>query len=84
MWFLLFAVSAVVLPPFLDPARPLASQLLLFAAIGVGGDAVTMAAYGFGGAAIARRMREPGFRRGFAAFTGLLLITAAALIALRG
>jgi hypothetical protein len=43
-----------------------------------------MTAYGFGGAAIAHRMREPRFRRAFAGFTGLLLISAAALIALRG
>lgn len=76
--------TTVVLPPFLDPSRPFAPQLLLFAAIGVGGDAVTMTAYGFGGAAIARRMARPRFRQGFAAFTGALLITAAALIALRG
>lgn len=76
--------TTVVLPPFLDPSRPLAAQLLLFAAVGIGGDAVTMTAYGFGGAAIARRMSEPSFRRGFGAFTGLLLITAAALIALHG
>jgi threonine/homoserine/homoserine lactone efflux protein len=76
--------TTVVLPPFLDPSRPFAAQLLLFAAVGIGGDAVTMTAYGFGGAAIARRMSEPGFRRGFAAFTGLLLMTAAALIALHG
>jgi threonine/homoserine/homoserine lactone efflux protein len=74
----------VVLPPFLDPSRPLAPQFLLFAAVGMGGDAVTMTAYGFGGAAIARRMNEPQFRRGFAAFTGLLLVSAALLIALRG
>jgi len=76
--------TTVVLPPFMDPSRPLAPQLLLFAAVGVGGDAVTMTAYGFGGAAIARRMHEPLFRRAFAAFTGLLLISAALLIALRG
>jgi len=76
--------TTVVLPPFLDPGRPIPPQLLLFAAIGVGGDAVTQLGYGFGGAAIARRMEEPSFRRGFAAFTGLLLIAAAGLIALRG
>lgn len=43
-----------------------------------------MTAYGFGGAAIAHRLREPHFRRGFAVFTGLLLITAAVLILRRG
>jgi threonine/homoserine/homoserine lactone efflux protein len=73
-----------VLPPFIDPARPLVPQLLLFAAAGVGGDVIAMTAYGFGGAALARRMRARVFRRGFGAFTGLLLIAAAILIALRG
>jgi threonine/homoserine/homoserine lactone efflux protein len=74
----------VVLPPFIDPARPLGPQILLFAAVGIGGDIATMSAYGFSGAAIARRMREPQFRRAFSDFTGLLLLSAAALIAVRG
>jgi threonine/homoserine/homoserine lactone efflux protein len=76
--------TTAVLPPFIDAGRPIAPQMLLFAAAGFGGDIVTMTAYGFGGAAIAHRMREPRFRRGFATFTGLLLIGAAVLIALRG
>jgi threonine/homoserine/homoserine lactone efflux protein len=76
--------TTAVLPPFIDPARPVIAQLMLFAAFGMGGDIVTMAAYGFGGAAIAHRMSEPQFRRGFAAFTGVLLMSAAVLIALRG
>lgn len=74
----------VVLPPFIDPGRPLGPQILLFAAVGILGDMATMTAYGFSGAVIARRMHEPRFRRGFSAFTGLLLLSAAALIALRG
>jgi threonine/homoserine/homoserine lactone efflux protein len=76
--------TTAVLPPFIDPARPVIAQLLLFAAFGVGGDIVAMTAYGLGGAAIAHRMREPQFRRGFAVFTGVLLMSAAVLIALRG
>jgi len=36
------------------------------------------------GAAIARRMRGAGFQRGFSAFTGGLLLAAAALITSRG
>jgi threonine/homoserine/homoserine lactone efflux protein len=76
--------TTAVLPPFIDPARPIAPQMLLFAAAGLLGDIVVMSAYGFGGAAIAHRMQEPGFRRGFAVFTGLLLLSAGALIALRG
>jgi threonine/homoserine/homoserine lactone efflux protein len=76
--------TTAVLPPFVDPGRAVVPQLLLFAALGMGGDIVTMSAYGFGGAAIAHRMSEPQFRRAFAAFTGLLLLSAAALIGLRG
>ena len=74
----------VVLPPFIDPGRPFWPQILLFAAVGIAGDVAMMTAYGFSGAAIARRMREPQFRRAFAAFTGLLLLSAALLIGVRG
>jgi threonine/homoserine/homoserine lactone efflux protein len=72
-----------VLPPFLDPARPAAPQLALFALATIGMDVVSMSAYGLGGAALARRMSEPRFRRGFAVFTGLLLVAAAVLIITR-
>lgn len=74
----------VVLPPFLDPARPMAPQLLLLAGVGVALDVVAMSVYGLAGAAISRRMREPAFRRAFAAFTGLLLICTGVLVALGG
>ncbi|RAK57356.1 LysE family translocator [Phenylobacterium deserti] len=73
-----------VLPPFIDASRPLPGQLAVFGGTLIAMDAVSMTAYGFGGAALARRMNEPHFRRGFAIFTGVLLIAAAALIALRG
>lgn len=72
-----------VLPPFLDPERPLVPQLALFAAAVIGMDALSMSAYGLGGAALSRRMTEPRFRRGFGLFTGGLLLLAAALIASR-
>lgn len=72
-----------VLPPFLDPARPAAPQLALFAAAAVGMDAITMSAYGLGGAALARRMGEPRFQRAFGLAVGGLLITAAILIVSR-
>ena len=73
-----------VLPPFLDPHRPLAAQLAMFAVATIGFDVISMSAYGLGGAALARRMNEPRFRRGFQIGVGLLLITAATLMALRG
>jgi len=73
-----------VLPPFIDVGRPLAPQLLMFAAATIGMDLISMSSYGLGGAALASRMTEPGFRKGFAIVVGVLLITAAALIVSRG
>ncbi len=69
-----------VLPPFLDVNRPAAPQLALFAVATIGMDVLSMSAYGLGGAALARRMSEPRFRRGFALLTGALLLAAAVLI----
>jgi threonine/homoserine/homoserine lactone efflux protein len=72
-----------VLPPFIDPGRPIVPQLLLFAAATIGFDVIAMSAYGLGGAALSARMNEPAFRRGFALLVGVLLIAAAALILTR-
>jgi len=69
-----------VLPPFIDPARPIIPQLLLFATATIGFDVLAMSAYGLGGAALSARMNEPAFKRGFSLLVGLMLITAAALI----
>lgn len=73
-----------VLPPFLDLSRPLVPQLALFALATVAMDVMTMSAYGLGGAAMASRMTEPGFRRVFRFAVGALLILAALLILTRG
>jgi len=73
-----------VLPPFIDVKRPLVPQLIMFACATIGMDMISMSAYGLGGAALSRRMNEPAFRRGFAVLVGVLLITAASLIVLRG
>lgn len=72
-----------VLPPFLDVKRPFLAQLSVFAATTTGLDVCTMTGYGLGGAMLAARMTEPRFRRGFSIFVGLLLLTAAVLIATR-
>lgn len=72
-----------VLPPFLDVNRPAAPQLALFALATVGMDVISMSAYGLGGAALARRMSEPRFRRAFALVTGVLLLAASVLIVTR-
>jgi threonine/homoserine/homoserine lactone efflux protein len=73
-----------VLPPFIDVKRPLVPQLVMFACATIGMDMISMSAYGLGGAALSQRMNEPAFRRGFAVLVGVLLITAASLIVLRG
>ena len=74
---------SAVLPPFMDAGRPAAPQLAVFACVVVGMDLITMSAYGLGGAALARRMNEPRFRRAFGVFVGVLLLAAAALIVSR-
>ena len=61
------------------PAR--ATNLLAVAMIGLA--TLAMSAYALSGAALSRRMREPRFRRGFNIFVGVLLLTAAVLIAMR-
>jgi len=72
-----------VLPPFLDVNRPAAPQLALFALATIGMDVLSVSAYGLGGAALARRMSEPRFRRGFGVMTGILLLAACVLILTR-
>jgi threonine/homoserine/homoserine lactone efflux protein len=69
-----------VLPPFLDFHRPLAAQFALFAAATVGLDVAATTAYGFGGAALARRMSDARFRRGFSLAVAAVLTAAAGLI----
>ena len=72
-----------VLPPFLDVNRPAAPQLALFAVATISMDVLAMSAYGLGGAALARRMSEPRFRRGFGLLAGILLLAACVLILTR-
>jgi len=72
-----------VLPPFIDATRPIGPQLALFALATIGMDVVSMSAYALGGAALARRMSQPRFRRGFGIFTGCLLLLASVLIVSR-
>ncbi|WP_269515093.1 LysE family translocator [Brevundimonas subvibrioides] len=74
---------SAVLPPFMDAERPAAPQLAVFACVVVGMDLITMSAYGLGGAALARRMSEPRFRRAFGVLVGVLLLLASVLIVSR-
>lgn len=72
-----------VLPPFLDINRPLAPQLALFAVTTVAMDGLSMSGYGLSGAALARQMTAPRFRKGFGIVVGCLLLLAAVLIVSR-
>jgi len=72
-----------VLPPFIDIERAIVPQLMLFALATIGMDLMSMSAYGLGGAALARRMGRPAFRRGFGLAVGTMLLLAAVLIVTR-
>ena len=72
-----------VLPPFLDFKRPLPAQFVMFAAATVAFDVIATTAYGFGGAALARRMSDRGFRKGFSIAIAVVLAAAAVLIVSR-
>jgi len=71
---------SAVLPPFLDLARPMAPQMAMFGVATIGFDVISMSAYGLGGAALARWMNDPRFRRGFELVVGGLLLLTAVLI----
>lgn len=73
---------SAVLPPFLDLARPVLGQLVVFAVTMIALDAAAMSTFGASGAALSRRMQDPRFRRGFSATTAALLFAAAALVAI--
>jgi threonine/homoserine/homoserine lactone efflux protein len=79
----LIVFFTAVLPPFVDPARPILPQLLLLGAAVIGLDVLAMSAYGVAGGALARTLQDAKARRVFAAFVGVLLLGAAALILFR-
>lgn len=72
-----------VLPPFVDPARPVLAQLALLGGTMIAMDAIGMSFYGLAGGALANKLTQPIARRVFSGFVGVLLLIAAALIVLR-
>lgn len=72
-----------VLPPFLDPHRPILPQLLLLGAAVITLDVLAMSAYGVAGGALARKLQAANARRAFSCLVGVLLLAAAALIVVR-
>jgi len=69
-----------VLPPFLDLAKPLPPQLLVFAAVTILADVAAMSAYGLAGGALSGSLAKPANRRVFSLVVGVLLLSAAGLI----
>jgi threonine/homoserine/homoserine lactone efflux protein len=74
---------SAMLPPFVDPARPAAPQLVLLGLAVIVLDTIAMTAYGLAGGALAAALKAPAARRVFSGVVGALLLAAAALIALR-
>jgi threonine/homoserine/homoserine lactone efflux protein len=72
-----------VLPPFVDPARPILPQLALLGATMIAMDVAAMTLYGLAGGALARALSDARASRVFAVVVGALLLAAAALILLR-
>jgi threonine/homoserine/homoserine lactone efflux protein len=72
-----------VLPPFLDFRRPLPAQFVMFVIATVGLDVIATLSYGFGGAALAARMTDRTFYRGFSIVVAVVLTLAAGLIVSR-
>jgi threonine/homoserine/homoserine lactone efflux protein len=71
---------SAVLPPFIDPQRPIAAQMVMFAIASISLDSIAESAYGLFGATLSARMQEPRFRRGFSILVGCLLLSVAGLI----
>ena len=72
-----------ILPPFIDPARPVLPQLTLLGVTMIAMDVIAMSFYGLAGGTLAKTLTRPIARRAFSAFVGVLLLIAAALIVFR-
>lgn len=69
-----------VLPPFIDPARPVAPQLVMLGAATLFFDVIQMSLYAVAGGALSARFAQPRFVRGFSACVGTILLVTAALV----
>lgn len=70
-----------LIPPFLDPARPVADQLLVLIAIGIAVDILVLSAYALGAASVRRWMLEPRWQRSLNMAAGALFVSTGALLA---
>jgi homoserine/homoserine lactone efflux protein len=73
---------SALLPQFLDPARPVAPQIVLLGLLGIGIDAFVLAGYGLAAAAVRRFAPGRSFTRGVDAVAGGFFLLTGALLAL--
>lgn len=72
-----------VLPPFVDPGRPIVPQLVMFGIALIGFDIIQMSLYALAGSFMAARFGDRKFARVFSAIIGAILMTTAALVLIR-
>lgn len=70
-----------LIPPFLDPARPVGDQLLILLVIGITVDIGVLSAYALGAASVRRWMLEPRWQRSLNMTAGALFALTGALLA---
>ncbi len=65
---------SAVLPPFVDIARPMPPQMVVFAATAVCMDATAMITYGLGAVRLSQWLRQPRYKQRFDLAAGTLLM----------
>ena len=65
---------SAVLPPFVDIARPMPPQMVVFAATAVAMDATAMTTYGLGAVRLSRWLRQPRYKQRFDLGAGTILM----------
>ncbi|EGF92050.1 lysE type translocator family protein [Asticcacaulis biprosthecium C19] len=75
---------SVVLPPFLDIARPMPAQMSVFAATAIGMDVISMTSYGLLAVTLSHLLQQPRHRRTFDIAAGSVLVLIAVMILWHG
>ena len=65
---------SAVLPPFVDTAKPMPPQMVVFAATAVAMDACAMITYGLGAVRLSTLLRQPRYKQRFDLGAGTLLM----------
>ncbi|MGZ3299095.1 MAG: LysE family translocator [Asticcacaulis sp.] len=65
---------SAVLPPFVDTARPMPAQMMVFAATTLGMDVIAFTSYGLGAVRLARLLSNPRYKQRFDLGAGSILM----------